>query len=428
MQYYSTNQESPAVSFQEALMRGLAPDGGLYMPATIPSIKYPASSITRFHDVASMIAKEFIDIPEKALKKIIDDAFNPDAFPVGTGFPAPLVKLDDNLYILELFHGPTFSFKDFGARFMARVMEYYVSKKPFVSAQDKQKKLSIIVATSGDTGSAVAEAFHGLHNSNVFVLYPSKRISPLQEKQIATLGGNVTALEVEGDFDDCQRVAKQALADEELREKMMLSSANSINIGRLIPQSFYYAWASIYRRATSIDFIVPSGNFGNLTGALIAKRMGFPIGEIVAAVNKNYGQEKAVQTLSSAMDVAQPSNQARIKELGAEGVQSIRVSEEETRAAIRTAYKKYNYIADPHTAVGMAAEAIYRRRTSIDGPIVVVATAHPAKFPAIVEKEIGKKVPVPVSLQKVMQKEKKSIIIAPEYRALKSALLQKAGA
>lgn len=425
MKFYSTNKESEPTDFRNALLRGLAPDGGLFMPEKFTSAK-------NFNEA---IAK-FVNIPSEELKQIIDDAFN---------FPVPLVKLDENLYILELFHGPTLSFKDFGARFMARVMNYFVNE----NLKSQNEKLNIIVATSGDTGSAVANGFYGLPNIKVFVLYPSKRISSLQEKQIATLGKNIVALEVKGDFDDCQRLVKTALTDQELRKKIDLSSANSINIGRLLPQMIYYfkGYKKFNLQLTTSNslpvFVVPSGNFGNLTAGLFAKKLGLPIKKFIGAVNVNSGvpeflngekpsfaqgfggRRKTIMTLSNAMDVGNPSNWARITDLYngdrkaiARDVEAITVSEAKTKKTIADVYRKYGYIADPHTAVGVAAAL----KSKTKEPKIVLATAHPAKFREIMEKEIGKKISLPKQLSAVSKKSLKGILLVVNYQDLKNII------
>ncbi|MEK9186214.1 MAG: threonine synthase [Patescibacteria group bacterium] len=434
MKYYSTNRKAPEVDFRTALLEGLAEDGGLYMPQAFPGIRNQELGIGEFEKIIS----RFTDIPKPTLRKIIKESFN---------FPVPLVKLDKNLYVLELFHGPTLSFKDFGARFMARTMEYFVTRG---HRQGGASKLNIIVATSGDTGSAVASAFYGLKNINVFVLYPSKRVSPLQEKQITTFGHrqggarkNIFALEVKGDFDDCQRLVKQALGDSALRKKINLSSANSINIGRLLPQMHYYfsAYTQLLNDLMTQlpSFIVPSGNFGNLTAGLLAKKIGLPAGKFIAAVNINSGVpkylrtgklpvKKAQMTYSNAMDVGVPSNWARILDLYKNNLTAIKkdleaitVSEAETEETIKEVYKKYGYIADPHTAVGLAAA--FQSKTA--GIKIVLATAHPAKFPEIVEKAIGKKIPLPKPLLEVQKKKKNSLLLKNDYREFKKTLSNK---
>lgn len=404
MRFYSTNRKSKPVDFKTALFRGLAEDGGLYMPRQWPHIHKIESY--KVHKVL----RNFINIPEENLKKICDDAFN---------FPVPLVRLDENLYILELFHGPTLSFKDFGARFMARTMNYFLKKR--------KENLNIIVATSGDTGSAVADAFYELPNIKVFVLYPSKRISELQEKQIATLGKNIVAVEVKGDFDDCQHLAKTALADKNLRKRISLSSANSINIGRFLPQMFYYFKGYSQLKIGHPVLIVPSGNFGNLTAGLFAKKIGLPLGKFIAAVNKNsivpdylsgrkIKERKTSMTLSSAMDIGRPSNWARIADLFAgypeaikKDLEAITVSEKETRETIGAVYKKYKYLIDPHTAVGIAAAW----RSGILGPKIILSTAHPAKFKEIIENATGIKLSLPKKLATVAIENKKSSVINP---------------
>lgn len=446
MRFYSTNNPPEAgkkiqlVDFRTALLRGLADDGGLYMPSSLGNFSAEGRSLSegKFSIINFQfwkILKEFMDIPEGDLKKICSEAFN---------FEVPLVKLDKNLYILELFHGPTLSFKDFGARFMARAMNYYVSSK----SKAQNPKLNIIVATSGDTGSAVANGFYGLSNIKVFVLYPSKRVSELQEKQIATLGKNIVALEVKGDFDDCQRLAKQALGDSELRKKINLSSANSINIGRLLPQMSYYfagyrqylGLRKTYGLAKTIELpvvVVPSGNFGNLTAGLFAKKLGLPVKKFIAGVNVNSGvpeflesgylaERKTEMTYSSAMDVGNPSNWARVMdlyknspELLKKDLEAITVSESETKKTITEIYKNYGYIADPHTAVGIAAAF----KSKFVGPKIVLSTAHPAKFKEVVESAIGKKISLPKSLSAVARKQEKSILINKNYKELKKLII-----
>ena len=429
MKFYSTNKQSKPVDFKTALLRGLADDGGRFMPE-----KFGRFLPSNFSEILG----KFIDIPRRQLNKIIQDSFN---------FPVPLVRLSENLYILELFHGPTFSFKDFGARFMARTMNYYLQKS--------RQTLNIIVATSGDTGSAVASGFYGLSNIKVFVLYPSKRISELQEKQIATFDKNITALEVKGDFDDCQRLAKQALGDNKLREKNNFSSANSINIGRLLPQMFYYfsgyqQLQILYPKPHTPNpvFIVPSGNFGNLTAGFFAKKLGLRVKKFIAAVNINSGVpqylkngrlpvKKTKMTFSNAMDVGNPSNWARVLDLYGistrninandakfkklkQDLEAIAVSEVETAKTIRTIYKKYGYILDPHTAVGVAVAIKSKNSQS---PKIILATAHPAKFKEIVEKAIGRKIALPKDLAMIAKKPKKSILIGKEYNELKKILI-----
>lgn len=435
IKFYSTNRNASRVLFREALMRGLAPDGGLFMPEHFPHLgKKFIDNIGKkdFREIALEVSKKYItDIPEKDLKKIIRDAFN---------FEVPLVSLGRNLYALELWHGPTLAFKDFGARFMARVMNYYLHKR--------KKKLNIIVATSGDTGSAVAQGFYGLSHIKVFVLYPSGRITELQEKQMATLGKNIVAIEVRGNFDDCQKLAKQALNDEELQKKLELSSANSINFGRLLPQSFYYFYGlarffklSARGQMSNVAFCVPSGNFGNLTAGLMARRMvrGLGISRFIAATNANdvvphylktgkFVSRVSRKTISNAMDVGNPSNFSRMLEMFHGDVKQMRkeiegigVSDKQTRETIKGVYRETGYVLDPHTAVGVAAA----RKSGVSRPIIVLSTAHPAKFKEIVEPVIGKKASLPRQLRVVLNKKKKSILMENKLEDLKKVILER---
>jgi len=430
MRYYSTERKSPLVSFRDALFHGLAPDSGLYMPEFIPSFSEKfLSSLQGLppHVVGSRVVSAFIhDIAPEELEKIAERAWD---------FPLPLVRLEEGMYLLELFHGPTFAFKDFGARFMAETFAYFL--------RHEDRTLTIIVATSGDTGSAVAQGFYNQPRIRVFVLYPSGKISPLQEKQIATLGGNIIAVEVEGTFDDCQRLAKQALADREIRRSRFFSSANSINIGRLLPQIFYYvAGVGIWQQETTRKHrspwvVVPSGNFGNLTAGLFAKRMGLPIERFIAATNVNdvvpqylktgtYTPRPAIPTISNAMDVGNPSNLARMRALYGDDlarlkkdVEAVSIDDGETLDEVKRTYEKTGYILDPHTAVGVAAARRVRSEMSGDVPdFIVLATAHPAKFAGIIEPVIGVTVNLPKQLQETMQREKKTVKIAAEYGAL----------
>ncbi len=434
MRFYSTERKSPSVSFRDALFNGLAPDGGLYMPETIPRLtdEFLANlSKQSLPSAGNQVASAFIDdIPTREIAEIVARALN---------FPCPLVPLEEGMYLLELFHGPTFAFKDFGARFMAEAFSYFL--------QNEQRELTIIVATSGDTGSAVAHGFYNHPHIKVFVLYPSGKISPLQEKQIATLGGNITAVEVEGTFDDCQRLAKQALSDPELRKNRAVSSANSINVGRLLPQIFYYvagvgAWqAQAGGTRKPLWVVVPSGNFGNLTAGLFAKWMGLPIERFVAATNVNdvvpqyfktgiYTPRPAIPTISNAMDVGNPSNLARMRALYGEDlaklkldVEAASVNDQETLEELKRTYEKTGYTLDPHTAVGVAAAR--RVRSAMRGTppdFLILATAHPAKFGEIIEPVIGREIAVPRQLRGPMGREKKTLRIAAEYRMLRGIL------
>ena len=354
MRYFSTNRQSPAVGFREALFQGLAPDRGLYLPESFPEFDrtFYQKEMT-YIELASEMIQPFVseNISSGRLIDICKATFT---------FDIPLVYLIDNIFVLELFHGPTMAFKDFAARFMARCMEYLLSDE-----------ITILVATSGDTGSAVANGFFGLDGIQVVILYPSGRVSEIQEQQLTTYGGNITALEVEGSFDDCQQMVKEAFLDQNLNQQCSLSSANSINIARLLPQSVYYAWAwKQIGTDKSIVFSVPSGNFGNLTGGIIAKHMGLPVEKFIAATNANdvfpryletgeFNAMPSKQTISNAMDVGRPSNFDRILKIYNENVNEVRhdliswsFQDNQTKYAIQYTKDKLNYLADPHTALG----------------------------------------------------------------------------
>lgn len=433
MLFNSTKNKSRKFSLGQVLILGLAPDGGLFVPSTTPVM--PKSFFKKIKDlpfkkIAFKVSQKFIQgVPEKILKKIIKDSFN---------FPVPLKKIGPNLYILELFNGPTLAFKDFGARFMSRLISEFLKRQ--------KKWLNIIVATSGDTGSAVASGFFQTPSIQVYILYPSKRVSRLQELQLTTYGKNITALEVKGSFDDCQKLAKQILNDKKLAEQKIFSSANSINFGRLLPQSFYYFWGYAQLQKLGLKqkpiFVVPSGNFGNLTAGLMAKKIGLPVERFVAATNSNdivprylttglFLPKKSKKTISSAMDVGNPSNFARMLELYkhnvkkmVEDISGFSISDAETRRTIKRVYKETGYILDPHTAVGIAAALKYRDQTKSTAPLIVLSTAHPAKFKEIVEPLIQKKVKLPQQLSKIISKKKKAKLMANDYKKLKDFLLR----
>ncbi|MCC5914495.1 MAG: threonine synthase [Balneolaceae bacterium] len=412
MKFISTSGKAEPVSFMEAMRQGLAPDGGLYMPDRMPKMddQFFKKPVHRsFAEIALEMAKPYLgdELKEEALGSVAEDAFN---------FPLELREIEPGFHVLELFHGPTLAFKDFGARFMARLFAE--------DANSRGEKVTILVATSGDTGSAVAGGFYDVPGVEVVVLFPKGKVSPLQQKQMTTLGKNITAIEIDGVFDDCQRLVKQAFSDKELAKKMRLSSANSINIARLLPQSFYYGWAANrIGSANKTSFITPSGNFGNLTGGLIAKEMGVPLERIVAATNSNdvvprfLGGEEfrpgpSVQTISNAMDVGDPSNFVRMMHLFEGDADRLRreipgysYTDEETRRAIREVYQSIGYTLCPHTAVGYLAA---KRDAQIRGgrtERVILGTAHPVKFREVVEHETGEKIPVPDRLKKVLEKE-----------------------
>ena len=413
-------------------MKGLSPDGGLFMPEFIHQLEdsfYNSISKLSIQEIGLEVAKQFVadEIPISDLKNIIDDAIN---------FDAPLVELDDNISILELFHGPTLAFKDFGARFMARTMSYFL--------RNSDEEVNILVATSGDTGSAVASGFYGIEGINVYLLYPSRKVSSIQEKQLTTFDKNITALEIEGTFDDCQRLVKSAFLDDEINSKMKLSSANSINIARLIPQSFYYfnAYKQIKEKSKEIYFSIPSGNLGNLTAGLMAKKMGLPVSKFIGATNSNsiftefiesgeYVPRSSVETLSNAMDVGAPSNLARIQSLYDEhsiilkDIASNTHNDSQTIEKIKEISKKYNYTIDPHGAVGLLALEQFIAENKIEKYSgIVLETAHPAKFKETVDKALQIDIELPESLQKSVNKAKKSLLLSKDYSEFKNYLLE----
>ena len=436
MKYYSTNKQIKNKSFKDVLFEGLAPDGGLYMPENFPLLSgsfLDDLANKTFSEIALEVGKLFIDdIPEKDLKEIITGAFSPEVFTdCGDGFPTPLVKISENIFVEELWHGPTLAFKDFGARFMSRAMGYFLKQG--------NKELKIIVATSGDTGSAVAAGFYNVPNIKVYILYPSGKVSDLQEKQLTTFGGNITAIEVNGVFDDCQKLAKQILGDSELNGKGEFSSANSINFGRLLPQMFYYFFGYgqlIKMGIKDISFCIPSGNFGNLTAGLMSKRMGLPVSRFIAATNINdvvpeylhsgvYKPRNSQKTMSNAMDVGNPSNFARMLDLYqgdaklmANDIIGISVSEEETAQTIKSVYSDAGYLLDTHSAVAVKAA----KESGSKDPIISLSTAHPVKFNDVIEPIIGKKIEIPEKLKEIINKEKKSILIENDLEALKQIL------
>lgn len=429
MNYYSTNNKSHRVSLREAVIQGLAPDNGLYMPESIPVL--PASffeslSQLPFQEIGFQVAKNLIgeDIPTNELKRIVDHTIQ---------FDAPLVEIEENVFSLELFHGPTLAFKDFGARFLSGLLGYF--------ANQQDKEITILVATSGDTGSAVANGFLNVPGTKVIVLYPSGKVSDIQEKQFTTLGGNITALEIDGTFDDCQRLVKQAFMDEDLKRRLFLTSANSINIARLIPQSFYYfhAVAQLKGKQNEIVFSVPSGNFGNLTAGLFAKRMGLPIHKFVAATNENdivpaylktkiFSPRPSVQTISNAMDVGNPSNFARMLDLYQNEFENLsndvvgcHYSDEQTSNAMEEVFKNKNYVLDPHGAVGYLGLNEYLKSHPY-AVGVFLETAHPAKFKEVVESSINRLIKMPERLNSFFLREKQSKRMSRSFDELKEFL------
>ncbi len=431
MKFYSIQQNSPLVGLQEAFMNGLAPDGGLYMPSQIPHLPndfFKQADLMSFQNIAFEVGKKFFipDVPENTLMDIVRESFN---------FDLPLVELDKQLYALELFHGPTCAFKDFAARFMARLFGFFVEKS--------QQKITILVATSGDTGSAVAHGFLNVNGVKVIILYPSGKVSPLQEKQLTGMGGNITALEVQGTFDDCQKLVKQAFLDRELKESMILASANSINIARLLPQSFYYVYLSarLSKKNVPVAVSVPSGNFGNLTAGIIAKKMGAPIAKFVASTNSNdvvprylqtgyFKPKSSVSTISNAMDVGNPSNFSRMLELYDNDVAKMRddihgasFSDVATREAISSVFNRYRYIMDPHGAVAYLGLIDFMKSFKKYAG-VFLETAHPAKFFEEVEKVVGVSVSMPDRLESYFKREKRATLLNNDFSELKSFLLQ----
>lgn len=430
MKYYSTNKQSASVDFKEATISGQAPDKGLYFPEQIPVVdKELINKIDNYsnEEIAFRVIQPYISglIPDDKLMQIVKETIS---------FPIPLVKISDNVSTLELFHGPTLAFKDVGARFMSRCLGY------FVSGHDK--KVTVLVATSGDTGGAVANGFYNVDGVEVVILYPSGKVSPVQEKQLTTLGENIHALEIEGNFDDCQRMVKEAFADSELKKRKFLTSANSINVARWLPQQFYYFFA--YKQWADKDnppvISVPSGNFGNICAGILANRSGLPVKHFIAACNVNdivsdYLQtqqlkpRQAVATLSNAMDVGNPSNFVRILEIFKhqfpelkEMLSSYTITDEETINTIREVYNKHKYTLDPHGAVGYLALKRYLDIHKNDKGFFL-ETAHPVKFPDAVEQYTGKKPELPVSVRGIMDSKKISTVMKPQYGSLKDYLL-----
>ena len=430
MKLYSTKNPTKFVSLKEAVFKGLPEDNGLYMPENIPQLSADFIKNLKdhsFQSIAFEVAKTLIgeSIPEKDLKRIVESAID---------FPAPVVRLDDDAHILELFHGPSLAFKDFGARFMAQLMSYF--------NQGDNKELVILVATSGDTGGAVAAGFYKTLGIKVVILYPSGKVSMLQEKQLTTLGENVTALEIQGTFDDCQALVKKAFLDDELTSKIRLSSANSINIARLIPQSFYYfeAYKQLDTKGKPVVFSIPSGNFGNLTAGLFAKKMGLPVHQFIAATNANdvvpqylasgeYKPVPSVRTLSNAMDVGNPSNFARMLDVYGStwnnminDIKGYSYNDEETKEGVKEVFSKYNYIIDPHGAVGYLALKEYQKTNDVVG--VVLETAHPTKFLDDMESILNQKIPIPERLASLADKKKESILRGIDFESFKDWLLK----
>ena len=436
MQLYSTNRQSPNVEMEEAIFRGLPPDNGLYRPEQIPVLPdsfWESVQKLSLSEVAFEIANAFLkdEIPTNDLRRLINNAID---------FDAPIVTIEEDIHCLELFHGPSMAFKDFGARFMAAIMSYFLEKS--------SRKINILVATSGDTGGAVAQGFYDVNNISVTILYPSGKVSEIQEKQLTTLGKNIKAIEIDGTFDDCQKLVKEAFLDNDLRNEFNLASANSINIARLIPQAFYYvyAYAQLKKQGKSIVFAIPSGNFGNLSAGVIAWRMGMPVERFVAATNLNkvipeYIEtanftpiSPSISTISNAMDVGNPSNFPRLKALFGDSYEELKnklsgfhYTDEQTRLCMQDVYKRTDYIMCPHTAIAYLGLKDYLKQTDKNVSGVFLSTAHYAKFlpdvePTLSEASLGEKLEIPKRLAVLLEKEKSATQMAADYGEFKAYL------
>tara|TARA_B100000795_G_scaffold268759_1_gene256419 strand:+ start:5592 stop:6881 length:1290 start_codon:yes stop_codon:yes gene_type:complete len=427
MKYFSTNKKAEDVSFRDAVIRGLAPDGGLYFPERIE--KLPAGLIGSGKSVEELgfeVAKRFVDgeIPDDKLEQIVSETVN---------FPLPLVPVEKDVFSLELWHGPTCAFKDVGGRFLGRCLSHFV--------EQSGEKVTILVATSGDTGSAVAAGFLGIEGIDVVILYPKGKVSKIQEQQLTTMGQNISTLEVDGTFDDCQSMVKSAFNDTDLRGAMKLSSANSINVARFLPQSFYYfsSYEQLEDKKKPIVYSCPSGNYGNLTAGLFAREMGLPIDRFIAATNVNdiipqylktgkYVPKPSIFTISNAMDIGDPSNFARILEIHHGDWEAVKKSiagysyaDEETRVGMKDVISRTGYLMEPHGTIGYMALKEYQKSHDVQG--IVLETAHPAKFGEVVEPVIGRKIEVPARLQEFMNRTKVATLIQPKFSELKSFLL-----
>lgn len=437
MKYYSTNKQAPCATLEEAVVKGLAGDRGLYMPESIASLDKKVIDNLKnqsFHEIACTVAQAYFgeDMEADVLRQIVQDTLS---------FDTPVVPVEDSIYSLELFHGPTLAFKDVGARFMARLLGHFIRK-------EGSRQVNVLVATSGDTGSAVANGFLGVPGIHVYVLYPKGKVSPIQECQFTTLGQNITALEIDGTFDDCQALVKSAFMDEDLNRHLKLTSANSINVARFLPQSFYYfhAYAQLDKQGKADELVVsvPSGNFGNITAGLFAHRMGLPVKRFIAANNRNdvfldylktgiYTPRPSVATIANAMDVGDPSNFARILDLfGHTGsdpypairqlISGYRFTDEEIAATMQRTYHETGYLLDPHGACGF--QGLKENHLAPTETGVFLETAHPAKFKSTVDRILGTDIEIPAKLQAFMQGTKQSTELGKTFDGFKSYLLE----
>ncbi|MCX6212016.1 MAG: threonine synthase [Bacteroidetes bacterium] len=439
MQYYSLGKNSPNVDFRTAAITGQAPDKGLYFPSTIP--KFTAAQIERFKTIDK--ATLAFEVMKPYVAGTIDDASLKEICAETIHFDFPLVPITEDILSLELFHGPTLAFKDVGARFMSRCLGYFSKDKK------ANKTTTVLVATSGDTGGAVANGFIGVEGVNVIILYPKGKVSPIQELQLTTCGQNITALEVEGSFDDCQAIVKEAFMDAALNAQFNLTSANSINVARWLPQQLYYffawqQWVAKYQDAQgnypAMNMVVPSGNFGNICAGMMAKASGLPLGHFIAACNANdvvtrylatekYEVRQAIATVSNAMDVGNPSNFVRIMEILennfpalTKALSSYSIDDSNTKSTIARVYKTNNYTLDPHGAVAFTAAEIYLANHP-QAKTIILETAHPVKFPEVVEEAIGEKIAIPASVEFLFDKEKISIPLAANFAAFKNWMI-----
>ena len=430
MQYYSTNDKSLRVSFQDALFTGMPKDKGLYMPVTFPNLSkfFENNKNLNFREISYLVASEYIgeELSSTQIDEIINDSIN---------FEVINRHIYDNIFCLELFHGPTLAFKDFGARFMSRCMNKFL--------KNRNKTLNILVATSGDTGSAVANGFYDIDGINVIILYPKGKVSCIQEKQLTTFDKNIYALEVDGTFDDCQKLVKKAFLDEQLKKNIDISSANSINIARLIPQAFYYIYSYMQLRDKNLDtvFCVPSGNFGNITAGIFAKKMGLPISRFVAATNSNdivpryletnlYNPKVSKSTMSNAMDVGDPSNMSRIMNIY-DDTESLRkdmlswsFDDDKTKECIIKTLEKNHYLLDPHSAIGLLGIQKYMYECNENINAIFLGTAHPAKFSDILNPIINNDIEIPPNLSEIIRKDKKSTFLKNDYKEFYDFLIK----